>query len=47
VRCEYKTEGYIICHFSDDCAQYSSEKVTIVVDILVWNMVGICYWMAL
>jgi hypothetical protein len=47
VEYEQKTKGYRICHFSSDYVHSSYEKVMIVVDVLVWNMVEIYYWMAL
>jgi hypothetical protein len=47
VRYEQKIKWYRICHFFSDCAQYSHEKVMIVVDVLVWNMVEICCWVSL
>jgi hypothetical protein len=41
VRYEQKTKWYRICHFSSDYTHYSHEKVMVVVDVQVWNMVEI------
>jgi glutamate/tyrosine decarboxylase-like PLP-dependent enzyme len=40
-----KLKGTESAIFSGDCAHYSHEKVMIVVDILVRDMVRICHWM--
>jgi hypothetical protein len=47
VEYEQKTKGVHNLPFSGNHAHSSQEKVTIVVDVPMWNMVGIYHWMTL